>query len=103
DPATFDPYRYVKLRKDLKNTQRYTFAMSDAEHMAFGYGKYACPGRAFVANEIKLVLSQLLLLYDWKFPSGQYSPRPKNFTVDGDMYPDMQARVLLRRRKGVDA
>ncbi|EMD58269.1 hypothetical protein GGP41_008362 [Bipolaris sorokiniana] len=102
DPATFDPYRYVKLRKDLQNTQRYTFAMSDAEHMAFGYGKYACPGRSFVANEIKLVLSQLLLLYDWKFPSGQCPPRPKNFTVDGDMYPDMQARILLRRRKGVD-
>jgi cytochrome P450 len=102
NPATFDPYRYMKMREDPKNARRYTFAMTDSEHMAFGYGKYACPGRVFVANEIKLVLSQLLLLYDWRFPPDQFPPRPRNYTVDGDMYPDRQARVLLRRRKSVD-
>jgi len=102
DPVTFDPYRYMRLREDPKNSQRYTFAMTDSDHMAFGYGKYACPGRSFVANEIKLVLSQLLLLYDWQFPPGQSPPRPKNYTVDGDMYPNMQSRVLMRRRKAVD-
>ncbi|KAH8704638.1 cytochrome P450 [Phaeosphaeriaceae sp. PMI808] len=79
DSAKFDPWRYEKLRKAPENAQKYFFAMTDAQHMAFGYGKYACPGRFFAANEIKMVLAHLLLRYDWKFPEGQ--GRPRNFTI----------------------
>jgi ent-kaurene oxidase len=96
DAAKFDPWRYEKLRKAPENAQKYFFAMTDAQHMAFGYGKYACPGRFFAANEIKMVLAHLLLRYDWTFPEGQ--GRPQNFTIDSDMYPDPTKRVLMRRR-----
>ncbi|KAL3426502.1 cytochrome p450 [Phlyctema vagabunda] len=103
DPSQYDPWRYSRLREDPKNAQKYFFAMTDSTHMAFGYGKYACPGRFFVSNEIKMTLAHLLLKYDWKFPEG--CGRPKNFTIDSDMYPDRSARVLMRRRtveKGIE-
>ncbi|KAK8030950.1 ent-kaurene oxidase [Apiospora arundinis] len=38
--------------------------------MAFGYGKHACPGRFFAANEIKLILAHILLQYDLRMPDG---------------------------------
>ena len=96
NPSEYEPWRYSRLREDLQNAGKYYFAMSDSTHMAFGYGKYACPGRFFVANEIKITLAHLLLRYDWKFPEG--CERPQNYTIDGDMYPDPTARVLMRRR-----
>ncbi|KAI3324171.1 cytochrome P450 [Xylariaceae sp. AK1471] len=96
DSAKFDPWRYEKLRKEPGNSQKYFFAMTDAQHMAFGYGKYACPGRFFASNEIKMVLAHLLLRYDWKFPEGQ--GRPQNFTIDSDMFPDPTKRIMMRKR-----
>ncbi|KAF5851676.1 hypothetical protein GGP41_000454 [Bipolaris sorokiniana] len=37
----------------------------------FGYGRHACPGRFFAANEIKMVLARMLLQYDVKMPDGK--------------------------------
>lgn len=71
--------------------------MADSSNMAFGYGKHACPGRFYTSDEMKMVIAHLLLKYDWMFPNGQQ--RPKNFTIDTDMYPDPGARVMLRRRE----
>ncbi|GFP59001.1 hypothetical protein ACSS6W_011088 [Trichoderma asperelloides] len=97
NPDAYDPWRYSRLRSsEPSNSKKHLFAMTDSTHMAFGYGKYACPGRFFVANEIKMTLSHLLLRYDWKFPKGR--GRPQNFTIDDNIYPDPSARVLMRRR-----
>ena len=74
--------------------------MTDSRNMAFGYGKYACPGRFYASNEMKLVLAHLLLRYDIKLPDGH--GRPKNFTFDSDMFPDPRARLLIKRREIVD-
>ncbi|RMZ72788.1 ent-kaurene oxidase [Pyrenophora seminiperda CCB06] len=97
DPLIYDPWRYAKLRENPENAQKYQFAMVDGNSMAFGYGRYACPGRFFVAAEIKMILAHLLANFDWKLPEG--AGRPRNFTIDSDMYPDMSARVLMKRRK----
>ncbi|SMQ45737.1 unnamed protein product [Zymoseptoria tritici ST99CH_1A5] len=96
NPHCYDPWRYAKLREDPDKAHQYQFAMVDSKNMAFGYGKYSCPGRFFVATEIKIILAHLLLKYDWKLPDGRR--RPQNFTIDSDMYPDLSARVLIRRR-----
>lgn len=97
NPDVFDPWRYSRLQENPGNTRRYHFAQTDSAHMAFGHGKYACFGRFLAANEIKMVLAHLVLMFDIKLPGG--GTRPQNFTVDGDMYPDPGARVLMRRRK----
>ncbi|KAF4546942.1 Cytochrome P450-like protein 91 [Elsinoe fawcettii] len=97
---TFDPFRYLyPTSSGSANTLTKTnFQTTSLHNMAFGYGKYACPGRAYVANEIKLVMGHLLMHYDFKFPPG--SKRPVNSTVDTDMYPDLGARLLVRKREG---
>ncbi|KAH7389952.1 cytochrome P450 [Pyrenochaeta sp. MPI-SDFR-AT-0127] len=102
-PSQFDPFRYSRMREDPKhpeNAQKFLFAMVDSSNMAFGYGKHACPGRFYTSNEMKMILAHVLLRYEWKFPPGQ--GRPRNFTIDTDMYPDPAARVMLKRTDMVD-
>ncbi|KAI8930431.1 hypothetical protein NX059_012382 [Plenodomus lindquistii] len=103
DPATFDPFRYSRIREDPahpENAQRHMLAMTDASNMAFGYGRYACPGRFYAVNEMKMIMGHLLLRYDFKFKEG--CSRPKNFTFDSDLYPDMSARLLIRERTKIE-
>ncbi|KAF2756144.1 cytochrome P450 [Pseudovirgaria hyperparasitica] len=95
-PELFDAFRYFKVRQQPENSNKYLFAMADGSNMAFGFGRFACPGRFYVSNEMKMVLAHLLLMYDLKFPEGQM--RPENLTVDGDLYPDPRARLLIRKR-----
>lgn len=39
--------------------------------MPFGYGKHACPGRFFAANEIKVIVINLLRKYDIETRQGR--------------------------------
>ncbi|KAI1500520.1 cytochrome P450 monooxygenase [Biscogniauxia marginata] len=100
DPEQFDPFRYVRLREDPKspeNLSRFQFAMTDTNSLHFGHGKFACPGRFFASNEIKIILIHLLLRYELRYPEGQ--GRPQNLSVDENIYPDPSARVLIRARQ----
>nr|UOW59926.1 SonD [Paraconiothyrium archidendri] len=100
DPEVFDAFRYAKLREDPskpENANKFQFAMSDNTHLHFGHGKYACPGRFFASNEVKMILCHLLLGYDFKFPEGQ--GRPKNLSYEEAQYPDPSVWVLIKKRK----
>ena len=98
NPEVFDPFRYARMReKSPEDARKHLFAMTDSVHMGFGYGKYSCPGRFFAANEIKMLMGHLLLQFEWKYPEG--CGRPRNATVDENLYPDPSAKILMRRRK----
>ena len=71
--------------------------MTDATSLHFGHGKYSCPGRFFAANEIKMILAHLLLNFDFAYPEGV--GRPRNLSADENVYPDPEARLLMRRRE----
>lgn len=101
--SQFDPFRYSRIREDPahpENLQKFLFTSTDSSNMAFGYGKYACPGRFYASHEMKLILAHLLLRYDIKLPDG--CGRPRNFTIDSDMFPDPRARLLIRKRDIAD-
>lgn len=91
---TFDPYRFVKMRQTGDDRKAHLVSTS-TEHLGFGHGIHACPGRFFAANEIKILLCHLLLKYDWKLPEG-CKPQPSfsGFKLLGDFSSDM----LVRRR-----
>lgn len=36
----------------------------------FGWGRHACPGRFFAANEIKMIVATYILTYDIRLPDG---------------------------------
>jgi cytochrome P450 len=62
----FDIYRYYRRRENPDTTAKSQFVSTSTEDLSFGFGNYACPGRFFAANELKLALCHLLLKYEWE-------------------------------------
>ncbi|KAF4995948.1 hypothetical protein FGRMN_4803 [Fusarium graminum] len=90
----FDAYRYVKMRQTGDDKKAHLVSTT-ADHLGFGHGVHACPGRFFAANEIKILLCHLLLKYDWKLPEGaELKPIHSAWRLMGDP----SASLLLRRR-----
>lgn len=98
--AAFDGFRYFRKRQETAEANKHQFSMTDKTHVHFGHGKFACPGRFFAANELKLILARLIEEFDFMYPDGQ--TRPANLNVDEFLYSD-PTRTLLMRRRVVDA
>ncbi|KAK1960821.1 cytochrome P450 [Colletotrichum sublineola] len=96
DPETFDPYRFLRLREKV-DPHKYHFAYVSEDSINFGAGTYSCPGRHFASNEIKLILCELLLRYEMKWPDG--GSRPPTMFHDFSSNPDPRADILFRERK----
>ncbi|OLN91630.1 Dihydromonacolin L monooxygenase LovA 10 [Colletotrichum chlorophyti] len=99
DPARFDGYRYLRMRETLGagNDGAAHFVSSSPEHLGFGHGQHACPGRFFAANEVKIILCHLLLKYDWRL-AGEVRPTSVNFGFTLEV--DPKAKIEIRRRTG---
>lgn len=70
NPETFDPYRFVNLRKASEDAGRHQFVTVTKDMIAFGYGKHTCPGRCFAANELKIIFITILRNYDVEIREG---------------------------------
>lgn len=93
----FDGSRYSKKREGGgTKTTRDQYTSTDREHITFGHGRYACPGRFIAAVEIKTVLAAMLRRYDIKFEDEQ--TRPKSLQVLELEFQDPRTRVLVRER-----
>lgn len=65
NPLTFDPYRFLKMRQaSEEEAGKHQFVTLTKDLIAFGYGKHACPGRFFAANEIKIIFIEVLRRFD---------------------------------------
>ncbi|KAF2258815.1 cytochrome P450 monooxygenase-like protein [Lojkania enalia] len=69
-PEKYDMYRFMRMREDPANAIKAQLVSTSPEHLEFGHGVYACPGRFLAADEIKIALCHLLLKYDWKLAPG---------------------------------
>jgi len=101
NPEVFDGFRFATIRsssKDNESEGRLQWAASNLSSMAFGYGKHACPGRAFAGFEIKQIMIHLLMTYDFKFRE-ESSHRPENLMIETQMIPNNETQVLLRKRR----
>ncbi|KAI9148288.1 cytochrome p450 monooxygenase [Paramyrothecium foliicola] len=96
NPETYDIYRFHRIRQQPGNDNKFQLVATSAEHPAFGHGPFACPGRFFAANEIKIALCHLLLKYDWKLAPGTTVKPLKRGTAQG---PSPTAKIMFRRRK----
>ncbi|KAI5861450.1 cytochrome P450 [Durotheca rogersii] len=105
NPETFDAHRFLDLRngtaEDLlgyKNREQHQFVTVTKDFMHFGYGRHACPGRFFAANEIKLILARILLDYNLRMPDG-LTERYANLKMGTNAFPDPTKEVLFKRVK----
>jgi cytochrome P450 len=95
DPSKFDPYRYLREREKPGQTNTWQHVSLSSQHMAFGFGDHACPGRFFASNEMKIALRHLLLKYDWELPEGE----EPFWSHETNTLTRATCKVRLRRRK----
>lgn len=97
DPGAFDAFRFSKLRGERPEMDgRAQYVASNPASLSFGYGRHACPGRFFAAQEIKAIMAHILRNYDIRFPAGQ--GRPESMRVETQYLPDPVAAVEFKRR-----
>ncbi|KAL8832625.1 MAG: hypothetical protein Q9191_000141 [Dirinaria sp. TL-2023a] len=97
DPFQFQGFRHHENRLQPGEGNRHQFATTSKNNMHFGHGKYACPGRFFAANTVKMVIAQLLLDFDLKLADGE--TRPDNVCLHEYVFPNPEAKLLFRRRQ----
>ncbi|KAF8270427.1 cytochrome P450 [Lactarius quietus] len=97
NPEEFDGFRFAKLREDdgvpVVGQQS---TSTSAEYLTFGYGRHACPGRFFAANEVKTLLAHVLVTYDIKLEEGKKAP---GFYIMGLTRVPEKANVMFRKRR----
>ncbi|KAH7020695.1 cytochrome P450 [Microdochium trichocladiopsis] len=96
DAATFDPYRFIRMRESSNEANASHLVSTSPSHMGFGHGVHACPGRFFASNELKIALCHLILKYDWKLPGAK---RPDPVVIGMQYMANPESNLLFRRRK----
>jgi cytochrome P450 len=96
EPEKFDGYRFLKRSQIQGHEKDSQFSATSVDHLGFGYGKLACPGRFFSVDATKILLCHMLLKYDWKLPEGY---RPVVRRVGLRLQVDPATRLLVRRRQ----
>ncbi|KAI1422433.1 putative cytochrome P450 monooxygenase [Xylaria sp. FL1777] len=74
-PEKFDPYRFYHMRQEPGKEAASQLANTSVDQYGFGLGRRACPGRFFATNSAKIVLTHILMKYDWKLQDG-FVPQP---------------------------
>ncbi|KAL1856277.1 hypothetical protein Daus18300_010850 [Diaporthe australafricana] len=97
NPEEYNPRRFLDLRNQPGQENKWQLVSTTADHLGFGHGEHACPGRFFASNEVKIALVHLLMKYDWKLPGGKL---PGDVVKGGsERGVDGEARILFRRRQ----
>ncbi|KAJ9144520.1 Gibberellin cluster-C20-oxidase [Pleurostoma richardsiae] len=99
NPAEWDGYRFLKLRAQSGKENMAQLVATSADHLGFGHGEHACPGRFFAANEVKVALCHLLMKYDWKLVPGTDIQPVMSGTLANS---SPTVRVLIQRRERVE-
>lgn len=96
--STFDGFRHHELRQGgtAIDHARNQFVTTNESNLAFGYGRHACPGRFFAANEIKMIVARMVLDFDIGMPGGG-GERHDQIYMGRGMLPDPGKGVMLRR------
>lgn len=96
NPYIFNPFRFSDMRGDEGERIKHQYVSTSSEYVSFGHGKHACPGRFFASNELKAILSRLILDFDMKF--GGDGQRPPNQWFGSSIIPSQTANVMFRKR-----
>ncbi|POS70298.1 p450 monooxygenase [Diaporthe helianthi] len=102
NPWEWQGDRHVKMREEQPSPgsakgNAAQFVTTSPEHLGFGHGSHACPGRFFASNELKLVLTEIISSYDFECANEGGVPPPLSLATEWLASPTMKLRVRRRR------
>ncbi|KAK0448937.1 cytochrome P450 [Desarmillaria tabescens] len=92
DPLEFKPWRFSDMRKKEGEGIRHQMVTTSLDYLLFGNGRPACPGRFFAVNELKALMTYVLLNFDVKMDK---VPESKWFLADRI---PQNSNVLFKKR-----
>ncbi|KAK0471578.1 cytochrome P450 [Armillaria novae-zelandiae] len=93
DPLEFKPWRFSEKRKEEGESIRHQMTTPSLNYVFFGHGRSTCPGRFFAVNELKALMSYVLMNFDVKMDKV-----PPSMWFSGNQFPDHSSQVLFRKR-----
>lgn len=106
-PDEFDAFRFSRPREEYEarqiaekgreewlNLQNLSMTSVGKDNLSWGMGRHSCPGRFFAQQELKLLLSYLVMHYEVE----QLAARPANVGVGGSGMPPATSTIRVRRR-----
>ncbi|OTA79575.1 hypothetical protein M434DRAFT_381859 [Hypoxylon sp. CO27-5] len=94
---SYDAFRFAKGNSvELERKDPQGLVNTSEKFLGFSHGSHACPGRFFAANQLKIALAHIALLYEIE----PISERPVNKWFFGHIAPPMHETLRVRRRKG---
>ncbi|KAJ7287864.1 cytochrome P450 [Mycena rebaudengoi] len=102
DATAFNGFRYSKERDALlespeNKTFRQHMVTTGMQHLVYGHGKHACPGRFFAATELKAMLAHILINYDVKSATDGVRPPDDEFSFITT--PNRNGKIWIRKRQ----
>ncbi|KAF9453723.1 cytochrome P450 [Macrolepiota fuliginosa MF-IS2] len=102
DAQTFKGFRFAEMRDgdgELDSIKHHLVCLHN-DHIIFGHGRHACPGRFFAINGIKAIFAHTLLNYDVQLENGSLE-RPPNVYFETSAIPNPEAKVMFRKRNAI--
>ena len=108
DPNTYDAFRFSRAREEMEDTEKSKdsaeilkqksvgLVTTSETFLSFSHGRHACPGRFFVALELKLLLAKMFMDYE----VAPLQTRPPSPWIGSTVLPPMKATMKIRRREG---
>ncbi|KAI1412065.1 cytochrome P450 [Hypoxylon sp. FL1857] len=96
DANKYHAFRFA--REDSGGSERkepQALVNTSEKFLGFSHGSHACPGRFFAANQLKITLAHIALLYEIE----PIPERPVNKWFFGHIAPPMHETLRVRRRK----
>ncbi|KAK0193009.1 cytochrome P450 [Armillaria mellea] len=93
NPLEFKPWRFSDRRKQEGENLHHRMVTPSLDFIFFGHGRPACPGRFFAVNNLKALMSHVLLNFDVKMDT-----LPSSTWISGDQIPDQSSKMLFRKR-----
>jgi cytochrome P450 len=96
NPDTYDGYRFMKMRKETGSDGVSQLVATSPIHLGFGHGIHACPGRFLAATQVKIILSHMVMKYDFKLGDGSET-KFDSFGIE--LISNSEATLAVRRRE----